>query len=134
MSFGGGPELIHNTLWRVFGQLCKGSCTIALPSLPLADLFDVVLLGQRAPASRTAEEPLQPELHGLDAVPLDESPRRPRGLRSLDDRFRLLVGDERLEHKNEAVGPLADAADDGVDLARAVDRWPLQRSEREGPP
>jgi hypothetical protein len=44
------------------------------------------------------------------------------------------VGDERLEHKNEAVGPLADAADDGVDLARAVDRWPLQRSEREGPP
>jgi hypothetical protein len=32
------------------------------------------------------------------------------------------VGDERLEHENEAVGPLADAADDGVDPARAADR------------
>jgi hypothetical protein len=101
--------------------LCKGSCTIAPPSLPLADLFDVVLLGQRA-ASRTAEEPLQPELHGLDAVPLDQSPRRPCGLGGLDDRLRLVVGDERLEHENEAVGPLADAADDGVDPARAADR------------
>jgi hypothetical protein len=42
------------------------------------------------------------------------------------------VCDERLEHEDEPVRPLANAFDDGIDFARAVDRRPFEGRELEG--